>query len=502
MVDYILPNPFLFLIILSLFLESKAYIKIPLTYYPINEYNDSTPANIINNIILQRVYANIDIGTPRKTINLALLFDTNEFFIADDPENLYEKGLFKDLKFYKKDESNTSKEEDDSGSFQCCGYYFSQCFYRHDKFYFNNQEQIIQFYEAYDLESPILPGAIGMKLQLPGHVCEENLSEESTFFGRLKKINLISSYDWSIFYNSKKYKKEEEGFLLMGSLPHEVDSDLGYYKKESFNETYIKKVNMEPVGNNGIIKIKFDQVFGYYGKNESDLIENFTSIKKENYKLVEFDYHLGGVLGSKDLLEEVNKAFQYYKEKNICFKETFSGLKYEYFYCKKEIADDLKNIKEKFPGVKFQSNDLNYTFTLDADDLFLEEGDFIFCLMYFYSGKINFKMGKPFFKKYQFSFNYEGNYIKFYKEPQNNKSKSPGIPIYVLILAIFGTLLIVGIIVFIFFKFKLYNECIRKKRANELTDDDFEYTSKADSQKDKENHQNDDENDKLGLDIN
>ena len=105
MVDYILPNPFLFLIILSLFLESEAYIKIPLTYYPINEYNDSTPANIINNIILQRVYANIDIGTPRKTINLALLFDTNEFFIADDPENLYEKGLFKDLKFYKKDES-------------------------------------------------------------------------------------------------------------------------------------------------------------------------------------------------------------------------------------------------------------------------------------------------------------------------------------------------------------------------------------------------------------
>ena len=122
--------------------------------------------------------------------------------------------------------------------------------------------------------------------------------------------------------------------------------------------------------------------------------------------------------------------------------------------------------------------------------------------MYFYSGKINFKMGKPFFKKYQFSFNYEGNYIKFYKEPQNNKSKSPGIPIYVLILAIFGTLLIVGIIVFIFFKFKLYNKCIRKKRANELTDDDFEYTSKADSQKDKENQQNDDENDKLGLDIN
>ncbi len=150
----------------------------------------------------------------------------------------------------------------------------------------------------------------------------------------------------------------------MGSLPHEVDSDLGYYKKEAFDEKYIEKVNMEDVGNNDIIKIEFDQVFGYYGKDESDLIENFTSIKNKDYKLVEFDYHLGGVLGSKDLLEEVNKAFQYYKEKNICFKETFSGFKYEYFYCKKEIADDLKNIKEKFPGVKFQSNDLNYTFTL------------------------------------------------------------------------------------------------------------------------------------------
>ena len=124
----------------------------------------------------------------------------------------------------------------------------------------------------------------------------------------------------------------------------------------------------------------------------------------------------------------------------------------------------------------------------------MEVGDYIFCLLYF-KDENGWKLGKPFLKKYQFSFNYDGKYIKFYKQTKNDE-KDKGIPLYILIISVVGTIFIVALIAFLLFKFYFYNKCTRKKRANELTDDDFEYTSKGDEQK------NNDEKDKLGLDIN
>ena len=61
----------------------------------------------------------------------------------------------------------------------------------------------------------------------------------------MKNINMADSYDWSIFFNSKSYQKEEEGLLLLGCLPHETNSDLGYYKSGTFNEKQnLNSVNM------------------------------------------------------------------------------------------------------------------------------------------------------------------------------------------------------------------------------------------------------------------
>ena len=52
------------------------------------------------------------------------------------------------------------------------------------------------------------------------------------------------------------------------------------------------------------------------------------------------------------------------------------------------------------------------------------------------------------------------------------------------------------------FKFYFYDKCIRKKRANELTDDDFDYTAKENEQKNPEVQQNYDENAQLGINSN
>ena len=106
-------------------------------------------------------------------------------------------------------------------------------------------------------------------------------------------------------------------------------------------------------------------------------------------------------------------------------------------------------------------------------------------------------------KKYQFSFNYDQKKIYFYKDAiEENKNENSGIPVYVFILSIVGVILIISLVIFLLFKFYLYDKCIRKKRANELTDDDFDYTSKENEQKNPEEQQNNEENDKLGLSVN
>ena len=82
-------------------------------------------------------------------------------------------------------------------------------------------------------------------------------------------------------------------------------------------------------------------------------------------------------------------------------------------------------IKSVFPSVNFESNLLMYNFTLDADDLFIEENDYIFCLLYFPQNTFDktWIMGKPFLKKYLFSINYDQKVISFYNNIINSEEE-------------------------------------------------------------------------------
>ena len=496
------------LALFSLIFKVNSQLKIPLTYFPKYKYNTSSADNIMNNIIIQRIYANIEIGTPKKMIQIPLLFDANEFFIGNNPVDEFDKNYFTGLKFYNVKESETCREEADAYDEEYCGVYFSFSSHMSDWIYFGDRKENLSFYVPFTYYEYV-SGGIGMKLEPDNTVCTHTLLRNRTFFEQVKKKKLINKYDFSIFYDSQEYKKEEGAFLLMGGLPHEFKEDLGYYKKESFNEKNIRNVNML----NHETKFEVDKIIGYYGKNQSNLIENFTS-NFAPFKHIELDYNNGGIEAPLNMKKFYEKAFERYLGK-LCFSETFSGFHKHFIYCKKEIGSNIDKIKEKFPGIIFRSNDLDTNFTIDVDDLFLENGDYIFCLIYFNSNLEPWKMGKPFLKKYQFSFNFDAKNMFYYQNLEKSSGneetqKSKGIPVYVLIIAIAGTLIIVGLIVFLVFKFKLGGKCLRKKRANELEDDDYAYTSKEEGKEQNEKNENtndnqqnmnfdENDNDKLGI---
>ena len=144
-------------------------------------------------------------------------------------------------------------------------------------------------------------------------------------------------------------------------------------------------------------------------------------------------------------------------------------------------------MKNVFPGINLRSHDLDYNFTLEADDLFMEENNKVFCLLYFpTSSNKNWVMGKPFLKKYLFTINHDEKYISFYKniiEPKEKEKGQNRISTIVFIIAICGTITLVLLICFVLFKFYLFEKFFRKARVNELKDDEYDYVAKNDIDK-------------------
>ena len=470
------------IIINILFSISYCQLKIPLKSFPYFKYTNFTPSGIMEYLIKQKLYASIDIGTPKKSVDLPLEFYSNDFYIGNNPKNDYNSTRFSEFNYYNFSESNTYSRITDEDEFAYDGELFNMGMYVEDNIYFNNIAYKIRFYIAY-IYFEVNSGGIGLQLLPRRKGADSTPNKERTFLEKLKKNGLIKNYCWSIFYNTKENKKDDEGFLMLGSLPHELNTDLGYYKKDYFNEKDVGIINI-PIEDSNIENIiEMEEISGYEGDDISKKIEDFNKKIKFDLK-VELDYHSGGVRIPKYLQPFYHKAFEEYIDKKECFTETFDWGLYSFYYCKKN-KNIISEIKKTFPGVIFKNTDLSYNFYLESDDLFIEEKDYIFCLIYFETknnGNNIWKLGKPFLKKYQFVINYDEKYMKFYtkldEKHNNNKNEEKtnnGVSYTVYIISIILAVIIVTIICFLFFKFYLYEKYFRKKRANELDDNDYEY---------------------------
>ena len=86
-------------------------------------------------------------------------------------------------------------------------------------------------------------------------------------------------------------------------------------------------------------------------------------------------------------------------------------------------------------------------------------------------------LGSPFFKKYQMVFDLDNKVIGFYtniNESYSENKKNNNKNVFIYILVIIG--LVIIIIGLIFLLIKCYLSLPRKKRANELLDENYEYS--------------------------
>ncbi len=145
----------------------------------------------------------------------------------------------------------------------------------------------------------------------------------------------------------------------------------------------------------------------------------------------------------------------------------------------------MNSIKENFPSLYFKQNELNFTFELAPEDLFVQIGEQIFFLVVFNKNNptSSFLIGNIFLKKYFFSFDCKSKKILFYRENdfKDEKQKTTISHWYksttFIMILIMAVLIVVFCLIGFYFGKKMYYK--RKMKANEL-DDQFEYKSPID----------------------
>lgn len=483
-------NIFIFNILQFFFID--CHLVLSLKYLPVYKSNYSTPIEIMRSTVITKLYAIIEIGTPKQIIEIPLDFKSSDFYISDSPIKDFEKKseLFSDLKFYNLLKSSSRVPQEDV---YYNGLNFNIGEYSVESFFLNNSKYELGFYLPFQLNYPE-SGGLGLLLYSKS---EATSNRERTFLTQIKNKKLTEDYYWSVFYDSKEITDDEKGFILLGPLPEELKLNLGYYNYSYFNKDYLKPIYVKISG--GVLTNIFtvDEITFFEGSNRDKIKYDFPTNITE-LKDIEINYHSRGVQAPYTLLEKYRNFFKEYISKEECFEGEFNDLFKKYFFYCKNNKETIDNIKKTFPGFNFLSKKLEHNFTLDANDLFFEKNEYVFCLMYFhYSEYIerNWIMGKPFLRKYQFIFNPDKKQLFFYsnRERENGKDKEEnngeirvevkGNHLLIILLIIFITIIVVSSICFVLFKYYLYDKFNRKKRANEL-DDDFDYIQK----KENDNH--------------
>ena len=298
---------------------------------------------------------------------------------------------------------------------------------------------------------------------------------QANFISQLKKrLNITETYDFTFEYLNKT-----DGRIIIGNEPH-------FYNKKKYSDMQYRISGA--VDNEGRNQrdffLNFDSINLYYkinGKYYNDTISMVKSIK--------FLIDMGLVYAPNEYKNNIDRIFfNDMKRNGKCFEEqTKDNL--IFYYCDKTLAEN--DIKNNFPTLYFEMKQFHKTFELTYQDLFRTKHDKIFFLVYFrtYSLGNYFEIGKIFLQKYSFTFNQETKMIGYYnfdlpggvvQDDEEKKSIFQNVYVWIGISVVVVVFAVLG-----FFIGKFVYDKVRKKRINEVDDDNYEYASQQNKEDNK-----------------
>ncbi len=418
----------LFILFLIKLLEISSYISIP--FNTNFSKKNLTKENIFNSLNENRIYIELNIGTPFQKIPIYIKLREYATFILSDSNDYnikkYSPQLSSSVKYLseKVEKISCSKCKD--------GYLISE------KIKLNKKSiENFSLCLADKISDNIfdLNGELGLKLSFP---CK-NFLKNATFIQQLREKNIIENYSFNL-----KYNNEFEGEFIIGNYPHEINKN---YKENFFKIGKVGYAN-DPMFINW--DIKFDEI--YSGNQQIGF-----------YKYCDLVYEKGLIVGNDIYYKSIKENFfQKLIDDKICFENDYIENNKEYFvfYCKNNL--DL----QKFPELIFNEKELDYNFTFNGKDLFYEFKDEYYFMVIFpkqLSGRWSF--GKPFFRKYQIIFDRDRKIFGIYTYI------SKGFNFNLSLIIIF--ILVVLIILSLFYMRRIIQR--NKKRRANILEDDYEY---------------------------
>ena len=383
---------------------------------------------------------------------------------------VYSKTTMKEKSYYKPLISETYKKINDQTG--------NDIFYFAEDFNLNKNIQIgekkgngLDFYFKEKDNNTALCGNFGLNLN----------NDKTNLIYQLKKKNYINNYIWTL-----KYQTIDSGVFVLGTEPH-------FYQNSSFKESYFYEIKAIPNQSPDTDwSFKMDEVRTYDNKtkivlsqNKVDfLIDRGLIIGTDEYKKKIDELVFNDLINEKICHREINKFYDYEKETNE---------EYFIYYCNKDSFMKNKYTIEKtyyntFPSIELFDKKSNMTFSLNREDLFYMINLRIYFLVIFKKSNSEntiWKLGEPFFIKYQFTFNQEKKTVGFYSKLEKNSNERKinneekrNLTLYIIIIS-FLVFLLIGLA---YYLGKKLNEQ-RKKRANELNDDEFDYSTENKSNK-------------------
>ena len=278
-----------------------------------------------------------------------------------------------------------------------------------------------------------------------------------SFITSLYKNGYIKQKVFTLNFNNKN-----EGEIIIGSKP----SDYSNYDEDTYKNAYIPSFNEETFWG-------FDTVISYINKDRVSNTKEKVVLEIENNIIIPIKSYSEKIkeVFFKDLVYKSKCSFE---DAN----ETFS-----FYHCDKDI--DISS----FPILSFYQQNINYTFELNATDLFVEINDRLYFLMNFANNdEYKWVLGSPFLLKYNFTYDFDSKSVGMYFGTKE-KPKEGFNMVWIAVIISAAIIVILGVVIFIVIK-----KFPRKTRANELKEN-FEY-----NENDGKNEEgNGDEKNKLGI---
>jgi len=260
---------------------------------------------------------------------------------------------------------------------------------------------------------------------------EKEKNTTINLFLQLKRMNLVNNLIYYFNYTSNNI------MLNIGIEPSDVDSKT--YSLKNMTEIDVDFIldheNKNEFTGKYRWNLNFSKVFYFKKLPLESSFDPYVEVSRKNTRKVNFFQALlfpenDLIKGPFEYQERIEEDFfePLIREK-FCKKVTFER-KY-FFVCQKQSKYLLQ---KTFPTLYFYHKKINYMFELTYDDLFIEHNDYIIFLIYFDYFQIElfrgaflseWFFGKPFLKKYCFSYDLDKGKMRFYKEnivkSQNNK---------------------------------------------------------------------------------